>query len=120
MPVGDLLEWLDEHGGPGFTWYVKRLSGNDTLANGSHQAGPYIPREILFRVLPALNRQDVKNPDVWFDLYGIPMPIIGRCGRSGTTTTITTRRRSVAGTKRGSRTSGAALPPSSIPKAPAR
>ncbi len=69
MPVGDLLEWLDEHGGPGFTWYVKRLSGNDTLANGSHQAGPYIPREILFRVLPALNRQDVKNPDVWFDLY---------------------------------------------------
>ncbi|VVS96609.1 Type-2 restriction enzyme EcoRII [Sphingomonas aurantiaca] len=69
MPVGDLLEWLDAHGGPGFTWYVKRLSGNDTLANGSHQAGPYIPREILFRVLPALNRQDVKNPDVWFDLY---------------------------------------------------
>lgn len=69
MPVGDILEWLDEHGGPDFTWYVKRLSGNDTLANGSHQAGPYIPREILFRVLPALNRQDVKNPDVWFNLY---------------------------------------------------
>lgn len=69
MPVGDLLEWLDAHGGPRFTWYVKRLSGNDTLANGSHQAGPYIPREILFRVLPALNRQDVKNPDVWFNLY---------------------------------------------------
>lgn len=69
MPVGDLLEWLDGHGGPSFTWYVKRLSGNDTLANGSHQAGPYIPREILFRVLPALNRQDVKNPDVWFNLY---------------------------------------------------
>lgn len=69
MPAGDLLEWLDAHNGPGFTWYVKRLSGNDTLANGSHQAGPYIPREILFRVLPALNRQDVKNPDVWFNLY---------------------------------------------------
>jgi len=69
VPVGDLLEWLDGHGGPSFTWYVKRLSGNDTLANGSHQAGPYIPREILFRVLPALNRQDVKNPDVWFNLY---------------------------------------------------
>jgi len=69
VPVGDLLEWLDEYGGPGFTWYVKRLSGNDTLANGSHQAGPYIPREILFRVLPALNRPDVKNPDVRFDLY---------------------------------------------------
>lgn len=69
MPVGDLVEWLDEYGGPGFVWYVKRLSGNDTLANESHQAGPYIPRDFLFRVFPALNRQDVKNPDVRFDLY---------------------------------------------------
>ncbi len=69
MPAGDLVEWLDEHGGPGFVWYVKRLSGNDTLANQSHQAGPYIPREFLFRIFPGLGRQDVKNPDVLFDLY---------------------------------------------------
>ncbi len=69
MPVGDLVEWMDEYGGPGFVWYVKRLSGNDTLANESHQAGPYIPREVLFPIFPALNRKDVKNPDVWFSLY---------------------------------------------------
>ncbi len=69
MPVGDLVEWLDEHGAPAFVWYVKRLSGNDTLANGSHQAGPYIPRDFLFEVFPGLNRPEVKNPDVHFNLY---------------------------------------------------
>ncbi len=69
MPVGDLVEWLDEHAPPAFVWYVKRLSGNDTLANGSHQAGPYIPRDFLFEVFPALNRREVKNPDVRFNLY---------------------------------------------------
>lgn len=69
VPVGDLVEWLDEHGAPAFIWYVKRLSGNDTLANGSHQAGPYIPRDFLFQIFPALNRREIKNPDVRFNLY---------------------------------------------------
>lgn len=69
MPIGDIVEWLDEHSGPGFTWYIKRLSGNDTLANESHQAGPYIPREILFGLFPELAQQKIKNPDVRFDLY---------------------------------------------------
>lgn len=69
MPVGDLVEWLEEHGAPAFVWYVKRLSGNDTLANGSHQAGPYIPRDFLFEIFPALNRREIKNPDVRFNLY---------------------------------------------------
>lgn len=69
MPVGDLVEWMEEYGPPEFTWYVKRLSGNDTLANGSHQAGPYIPRDFLFAVFPQLNRREIKNPDVRFNLY---------------------------------------------------
>lgn len=69
MPLGDIVEWLDEYSGPDFVWYVKRLSGNDTLANGSHQAGPYVPREFLFGIFPALDQRDVKNPDVRFDLY---------------------------------------------------
>ena len=69
MPASDIIEWLDEFGGAQHVWYVKRLSGNDTLANGSHQAGPYIPKDFLFRVLPGLNRQEIKNPDVLFDLY---------------------------------------------------
>jgi len=49
-------------------WYVKRLAANDTLATESHQAGPYVPKEILFGVLPALNRPEEKNPDLWFPL----------------------------------------------------
>ncbi len=69
MPVGDITDWLDEHSGPEFVWYVKRLSANDTLANNTHQAGPYIPREFLFGIFPNLKRQDEKNPDVRFDLY---------------------------------------------------
>ncbi len=69
MPASDIVDWLDRHGTEGFLLYVKRLSGNDTLANKSHQAGPYIPRDFLFRVLPALNRPDVYNPEVRFNLY---------------------------------------------------
>ncbi|MGK9086391.1 type II restriction endonuclease [Brucella intermedia] len=66
MELGD---WLNEYSGPNYTWYVKRLSGNDTLANKTHQAGPYIPKEVLFKVLPAIARTDIENPDVWFNVY---------------------------------------------------
>ncbi|SEC28918.1 Restriction endonuclease EcoRII, N-terminal [Rhodobacter sp. 24-YEA-8] len=65
----DLGDWLNEYSGPNYTWYVKRLSGNDTLANKTHQAGPYIPKNLLFDVLPALGRVDVENPTAWFDVY---------------------------------------------------
>ena len=68
MGPNDLQDWLKEHSGPDFTWLAKRLSGNDTLANGSHQAGPYIPKDLLFRVFPRLNRPEARNPDVLFDL----------------------------------------------------
>lgn len=64
----DLMDWMDEQSRPSVLWYLKRLSGNDTLANKSHQAGPYIPKDILFDVFPSLNRQEVKNPDLWFSL----------------------------------------------------
>lgn len=65
MALVDLADWLAEFGNQKEShWYIKRLSGNDTLANGSHQAGPYIPREFLFRVFSQLNRPDIKNPHV--------------------------------------------------------
>lgn len=64
----DLAEWMDAYSGSNFVWYVKRLSGNDTLANGSHQAGPYIPKDFLFDIFPGLNRPQVKNPDIHFDI----------------------------------------------------
>jgi hypothetical protein len=65
----ELSDWMDEATGPDFVWYVKRLSGNDTLATGSHQAGPYIPKEFLFSIFPSLDRPDIKNPDIWVDLF---------------------------------------------------
>ncbi|MFT0892207.1 type II restriction endonuclease [Pseudochelatococcus sp. G4_1912] len=68
MALADVNDWIDEFARPGLIWYAKRLSGNDTLANGSHQAGPYIPKELLFEVLPSLNRSDLENPDVRFEL----------------------------------------------------
>ncbi len=64
----DVSDWMDEVAGPDFIWYVKRLSGNDTLANGAHQAGPYIQKDFLFSIFPALKNEKVKNPDIHFDL----------------------------------------------------
>lgn len=69
MAVADLGDWLSEWLEDGGVWYLKRLSGNDTLANESHQAGPYIPKDILFELFPDLDRPDQKNPDVWLDAY---------------------------------------------------
>lgn len=66
--IRDISDWVNEVSSKDFIWYVKRLSGNDTLANGSHQAGPYIPKEFLFKVFPLLNRKKAKNPDKYFDL----------------------------------------------------
>ncbi len=60
----NLGDWLGRALGAEFVWYIKRLSGNDTLANDAHQAGPYIPRDFLREVLPGLNRPDAANPDV--------------------------------------------------------
>jgi hypothetical protein len=68
VAMADLTDWMDENTGPHIIWYVKRLSGNDTLANNSHQAGPYVPLDVLFKVFPSLNRPVVKNPDKWFDV----------------------------------------------------
>lgn len=64
----NLIDWMDEVTGPNFIWYVKRLSANDTLANRTHQAGPYISKEFLFNIFPSLNAPKKLNPDVWFDL----------------------------------------------------
>jgi hypothetical protein len=69
MAITDLSWWLDNHCGPRFVWYVKYLSANDTLANDSNQAGPYIPKDFLLRMFPKLNQPHIKNPDLWFDLF---------------------------------------------------
>jgi len=69
MAITDLTDWLDQFSASEFLWFVKRLSGNDTLATKAHQAGPYIPREFLFRVFPTINRPRKENPDCWFRLF---------------------------------------------------
>ncbi len=69
MSLTDVADWIAEFAKPGIIWLTKRLAANDTLATGAHQAGPYLPKEILFDVFPALNRPTAENPDVWFDLY---------------------------------------------------
>lgn len=69
MAVVDFLDWMEDFSRPDVLWYVKRLSANDTLATKAHQAGPYVPKDILFSIFPAINRPDAENPDVRFDLY---------------------------------------------------
>lgn len=63
----DLDDWLEEHS-EGYFWYVKRLSGNDTLANGSHQAGFYLPKPVFFRLFPSLEKHTHENADARLDL----------------------------------------------------
>lgn len=69
MAIAELPEWLEEHTAEDILWYVKRLSGNDTLANDAHQAGPYVPKEIIFSVMPEIDRRDILNPRASLDFY---------------------------------------------------
>ena len=68
MALVDIADWLDEHAKPSVVWYAKRLAANDTLASGGHQAGPYMPKDFLFSVLPSLNRPEAENPESRFEL----------------------------------------------------
>ena len=47
----NLVDWLEEQSLPSRVWFVKRLSANDTLASGGHQAGPYIPKDFFVQNL---------------------------------------------------------------------
>ena len=69
MPTMSLPDWIAEFSKPDHVWYLKRLSANDTLANKTHQAGPYIPKDLLFRVLPGLNNREAENPRVQIDAF---------------------------------------------------
>lgn len=69
MPVMSLSDWIAEYARPENLWYVKRLSGNDTLANKAHQAGPYIPREFVFQVVPSLRTMGGDNPRLEIEAF---------------------------------------------------
>lgn len=68
MSLSDLTDWLTDEETQSAVWYVKRLSGNDTLANETNQAGPYIPRDFIFKVFPSLIQPAQENPDKHFEL----------------------------------------------------
>lgn len=55
----DVRQWSETVTGPGWYWFVKRLSGNDTLLNKSHQAGLYIPRSVAFHLFPSMKPSKV-------------------------------------------------------------
>ena len=65
----DLIDWLNAYSTSGHVWFIKRLSGNDTLANGTHQAGPYVPKGPFRKLFPQLEGSADKNPRVEFDLF---------------------------------------------------
>lgn len=69
MPMMSLPDWIAEFSKPDHVWYLKRLSANDTLANATHQAGPYIPKDLLFRVLPGLHNREAENPRVQVNAF---------------------------------------------------
>ena len=45
---------------------MKRLAGNDTLLTEAHQAGPYVPKKVIFDLFPSLHESDSRNPRVPF------------------------------------------------------
>lgn len=65
--IQNLQEWIQEVSGDEWHWYVKVLSGNDTLLNESHQAGPYIPKSVIFSLFPGLYSGVTLNPRVQFE-----------------------------------------------------
>ncbi len=71
MPAARLSEWINQCQELGGYWYVKRLSGNDTQATGSHQAGPYIPNADAFQIFPKLHDPAQENPRVGFRIISV-------------------------------------------------
>lgn len=68
MPAVDVGDWLEAHAKRADFLWGKRLSANDTQATRGHQAGPHIPKHIIFEFLPELNVSSERNPKVEFDV----------------------------------------------------
>lgn len=66
--MSDVETWLEKHISNDWYCYVKRLSGNDTQLTGGHQAGPYIPKKIIFDLFPTLQLGGKLNPRVDFQV----------------------------------------------------
>ena len=71
MSAAQLTEWVNHCQELAGYWYAKRLSGNDTQATGSHQAGPYIPNADAFQIFPELHDPAQENPRVDFHIVSV-------------------------------------------------
>ncbi|EEX91590.1 hypothetical protein VIOR3934_15706 [Vibrio orientalis CIP 102891 = ATCC 33934] len=61
--MSSLKQWLTSKDTDSWTFYIKRLSANDTGASGGHQAGIYIPKDNMVELFPSINHTREKNPD---------------------------------------------------------
>jgi hypothetical protein len=64
----ELRNWLERVSGEGWFWYAKILSANDTLLTGGHQAGPYIPKSVIFELFPSIASSRELNPRTSFQV----------------------------------------------------
>lgn len=61
-----IQRWMASVSGEGWYWFVKYLSGNDTLLNMTHQAGPYIPKQVIRFLFPSIDIPQAQNPRTEF------------------------------------------------------
>ena len=66
--MSNIESWVEDHLDGEWYCYIKRLSGNDTQLTGGHQAGPYIPKNIIFDLFPTLDGEKELNPRVEFNV----------------------------------------------------
>ncbi len=70
MSVKDMRAFLDSLAfESNVVWWLKRLRGNDTQQTGSHQAGPYVPKAILYSVFPILDDPEKHITRACFDAH---------------------------------------------------
>lgn len=69
MAATSLPDWIAEFSERDHLWFAKRLSANDTHQTKSHQAGTYVPKDLLFDALPTLENTSELNPRVQLDAF---------------------------------------------------
>lgn len=73
LSLTNFLEVLDREN---WFWAVKRLSGNDTGANGTHQCGLYVPRWFCEHIFPAICTTTEFSPRESFQAYVVQEDIV--------------------------------------------
>ena len=64
-----LTQFLELIDFKGYSWLIKRLSGNDTGITGGHQSGIYVPRSFMDAVMPLVVTTERYNPTEEISCY---------------------------------------------------